>query len=231
MKNTKSTDSTNPESRQPSALPEQEEREVLYARSYLYRLISQALAYPRREIRELCGEEVRRRASEAAGLLGSEELSRALEVFMEQMDESSVAEMEAAYNRLCLVPLKCSFYETDYCQHSFIKAKELADVSGFYRAFKVELSVKERPDFICTELEFMGLLLLKEVYALDKRWKDQAAVCREAGLKFFKDHLAWWIPKFCSKLRKESSLGYYSSVASLLEKFMESEERHVKEKS
>ena len=131
--------------------------------------------------------------------------------------------LEGEYNRLFRTELACTPYETEYdplC--SMRKGQELSDILGFYTAFGLRLSddVKELPDHIAVELEFMSLLHLKEAYAIQNGWEDEVAICLEAQGKFLKDHLGRWIFSFCQGLEKSSRVGLYKSLSRLLGQFI-----------
>jgi TorA maturation chaperone TorD len=98
-------------------------------------------------------------------------------------------------------------YETECgLPHEFRQSQELADIAGFYRAFgfRVGASVRERPDHLATELEFMYLLTLKEAASVQQNLKEQVEICRSAQGKFLQDHLARWIHPFCMSLEKST---------------------------
>lgn len=113
-----------------------------------------------------------------------------------------LAELQAAYRRafgatgsLC--------YETEYgLPHEFRQSQELADINGFYRAFGFTNGgrVRERPDHLAVELEFMGILALKEAYTTQDGLVEHFEVCLEAQRKFLGDHLGRWIDKFAQSL-------------------------------
>jgi TorA maturation chaperone TorD len=126
------------------------------------------------------------------------------------------------------------FYETECgLPHEFRQSQELADISGFYRAFgfQVGATVRERPDHLATELEFMYLLTLKEALAVQQNLDEQAQICSDAQRKFLQDHLAGWIRPFCLSLEKttDSRLGEvglqspYLRLARLAEAFLAAE--------
>ena len=97
--------------------------------------------------------------------------------------------------------------------------------AGFYRAFGFENSTDsyQRPDYVGTELEFMYLLLLKHAYAVEQGWDEESQICEEAESKFVHEHLEWWIPSMCEKLRGASSCAFYKSLSNFLESFVKSE--------
>lgn len=90
-------------------------------------------------------------------------------------------------------------YETEIgVPNEFSQSQELADIAGFYRAFgfKVGGAVRERPDFLATELEFMGLLALKQAYAAQQGNTEHVEICSAAQASFLKDHLGRWTGLF-----------------------------------
>jgi len=98
-------------------------------------------------------------------------------------------------------------YETEFgLPHEFRQSQELADIAGFYHAFgfRTGAAVRERPDHLATELEFMYLLALKEAYAAENALVDEAEICIDAQRKFLEDHLARWIGPFCRSLERST---------------------------
>ncbi|HZT81652.1 MAG TPA: molecular chaperone TorD family protein [Gemmataceae bacterium] len=120
---------------------------------------------------------------------------------------------------------ECPPYETEYLpnEETFFRSQQLADISGFYRAFGVgpSHSRPERPDHLALELEFMAFVLTKKRLAFGPEGDgaeavEQAAVCDDAQAKFFRDHLAWWLPSFAAALRRKAGSGFYAAVAEVL---------------
>ena len=122
-------------------------------------------------------------------------------------------------------------YETELgLPHEFRQSQELADIAGFYQAFgfRIGAAVRERPDHLATELEFMYVLTLKEAYAIENELIDQVEICVDAQRKFLKDHLARWVSQFCSSMERSTTerLGKagldspYMRIAQLLEHFI-----------
>jgi DMSO reductase family type II enzyme chaperone len=169
-------------------------------RAKVYGFLSIAFLYPR----ENWTEDVDY-ALEAARGLGNPELNLAV-------DSTSLEQLQSEYLRAIGAsgPLT---YETEYgLDGSFRLSHELADISGFYKAFGFNVGgqVRERPDHLATELEFMHLLALKEWQAPNQ---DLAEICIDAQRKFLEDHLGRWLEAFAIRIAFESKDNLYSELA------------------
>lgn len=115
---------------------------------------------------------------------------------------------------------ECPPYETEYCpnEDTFYRSQQLADVSGFYRAFGLQVSagLRERPDYLPLELEFEAFLLMKARVAEASGGLEQVQVCRAARGAFFRDHLSWWAPSFALGVRRKAAGGLYYEAARVL---------------
>lgn len=107
-------------------------------------------------------------------------------------------------------------YETEVgLPHEFRQSQELADIAGFYRAFGFTVGgpVRERPDHLAVELEFMHVLALKEAYAAEKGIAEHVEICVDAQGKFLKEHLGQWIGVFAESLARSAANGPYPPLA------------------
>lgn len=117
-------------------------------------------------------------------------------------------------------------YETEYgLPHEFRQAHELADIRGFYRAFGFDMGgvVRERPDHLAVELEFLHVLALKEAYALLHGVAEQVEVCVAAQAKFLGDHLGTWVDLFAQSLALNTTDAPYLPLARFTAAFVQSE--------
>lgn len=134
------------------------------------------------------------------------------------------------YGRLFTGAGLCRSNENDYEKLSFSMTEKLADVAGFYDAFGFEVTagVGERPDFIGTELDFINLLLLKQAYALELGWSEQAEITARALNSFMESHFVEWVPKLCTALGELATAGgIYATAADALAALVASESRRL----
>jgi DMSO reductase family type II enzyme chaperone len=208
------------------------------ARECLYRFLSAVVAGPDSPgwyratdagDQELALEAARWLQAESDGC----DVSRLIEELQAPLDT-----LRAQYEKVfgIVVPKDCPPYETEYypSQETFGRSQHLADVAGFYRAFGIGLaqSVRERPDHLALELEFMAFLLLKKrmTYAAgdhDPAAGEQASICEQAHRDFFRDHLAWWVPAFAGNLRRKLHDGYLHALAEVLAAWVPAECRRL----
>ena len=87
--------------------------------------------------------------------------------------------------------------------------------------------VKDQPDFIGLELDFMRHLTAKEAQA----WADDDSQVAVEVLKqeqdFLNKHIIRWIPRFCDVMAKEARLGFYQGIAALTKGFVQDEAEKV----
>jgi DMSO reductase family type II enzyme chaperone len=184
--------------------------DLAMSRAKVYGFLSSAFLYPR----ENWTEDVVYALS-AAHLLGYKELDLALAPL-------DLNQLQSEYLRTIGIsgPL---LYETEYgLDGSFRQSHELADINGFYSAFGYNVggTVRERPDHLATELEFMHLLALKEWRAAEV---DQVEICLDAQRKFLEDHLGRWIEGFAIRVAFEAKDSLYSELARFTVAFVQEE--------
>ncbi|MBI2265167.1 MAG: molecular chaperone TorD family protein [Armatimonadetes bacterium] len=150
--------------------------------------------------------------------------SRKLPPLPEALFPDSPKSLEDEFRRLFGHTVSRDFppYETEYgSSHVFQQTQSLADITGFYRAFGLEVSTeqRQRPDHISVELEFMHFLAMKEVHALRNN-REGAGICEKAMRKFLDDHLLRWAPIFCDRLLAAHPDSFYGRMAEILKRFL-----------
>lgn len=154
----------------------------------------------------------------AHALTDSAGLTAAVTSLRDALAGSPLEDLAAVHNRLFAGEVPCSPCETEYEFDAFAKARQLADIAGFYRAFGLKTAAAEAApaDFIATELEFCAHLLVKEAWAASNGWDDRARVAREAHKSFVEDHLGRWVPTFCRALVSSEDVDAFFGAAACL---------------
>ena len=125
-------------------------------------------------------------------------------------------------------PVHCPPFATEFGQrHVFSKAQDLADISGFYKAFGLQISTVavDRADHICCLLEFLSFLALKQVNAISENNRDGADVTRDAEKKFLCEYVINWVPVFCEVLSAKARSDFFRMLAVFTREFVEAEEK------
>lgn len=125
--------------------------------------------------------------------------------------------LQAEHRRLFVRPL-VSPYQTSYGSASGGmggKTQQLADISGFYRAFGFQVG-GERPDHLGAELEFVALTCVKEAYARLSANPEGAEVCAQSRRTFLREHLGAWVPAFQQELLEHAAAPVFAAAAAVL---------------
>jgi len=192
---------------------------------YLYKMISLGLAYPDKD-----GWEFLEEFLPEAGLIFEGDIPSALLDLKDYFREHKPAleEMQSEYLSVFDMGRKVTPYETEYVREKIgRKPRLLADIAGFYKAFGFEVNTdaknREAIDHISVELEFMLLLYLKLVLAMDDRLQERVEIVKDAIRTFLKDHLAGWGLLYCSLVKESEAHEFYKKVCALLNMLLESE--------
>jgi DMSO reductase family type II enzyme chaperone len=197
------------------------EANAALARSAVYRLLSQAFAYPTPLVAGGLLEEDLPLAHAVSAWL-PEPVRRALGDAALALEGATADTLEAGYRAVFshVHSTDCPTYETDYTVKDVWKqTRELADLGGFYRAFGMQ-EQGERPDNICVELEFLHLASYKQAWAIVQREGEPEETCRAAQEAFLRDHLLKWVPGFALRVRALAGSGPYAAFADLAREFL-----------
>lgn len=103
------------------------------------------------------------------------------------------------------------------------------NAARYYQDAGLSVDVKEPPDHIAIELEFMHYLCSKEVAALSDNQVEDAHQFRERQIDFYFTALKPWAETFCETIRVGTDNGFYRNLADCLEHFLASCEQVYRE--
>jgi DMSO reductase family type II enzyme chaperone len=171
--------------------------EAALVRSQLYRLLALLYRYPAAEDLEAIRALSAGLDREAGAAAGPE--VRAVLPALAGVAAAGLAEAREAYVRAfghVTLP-DCPLYETACgLGDPFAQAQALADLTGFYRAFGLDMApaAGERADHLAVELEFMHYLAYREAFAQAHHGADAVATIRDGERRFLTYHLGRWAP-------------------------------------
>ena len=93
------------------------------------------------------------------------------------------------------------------------------EVQKRYREAGLTVDVKEPPDHIAIELEFMHHLCMKEAESSAAGDAQGVEKYRALQRDFYSNALQW-LPQFCAAIREGSTNPFYTELANCLERFM-----------
>jgi len=192
--------------------PMDAQKHSLLAQAILYKTLSTGFAYPDAEMMVAWrdGSFAETVTTALASLAMDDAPTNAL-----TRADADALNLDEEYTFLFLRGGGVAPYEASFLNRNLASNNELADVTGFYRAFGFEIaaSAKELPDHIAIEFEFLAVLCAKEAYAIENAWREQAEICEQARADFIAQHLGLWLNQFVERVRGKARLGFYPALA------------------
>jgi TorA maturation chaperone TorD len=114
----------------------------------------------------------------------------------------------------------------EYGQGEIVQqAPILADITGFYAAFGLEMppTVHERADHVSVECEFMSILATKEAWAVESVNQEAVEIFRDAQARFLEDHLGRWLPALARRIEEADPNGFYGELGGFAASFIAEE--------
>lgn len=91
-------------------------------------------------------------------------------------------------------------------------------IKRYYTDEGVRIEVKQPPDHIAVELEFMSLLSSKEASATRQQENAESNRLRSLQSDFFTFAMGW-VPEFCDQIREGAQTPYYSALGECLKHY------------
>jgi len=119
-----------------------------------------------------------------------------------------------------------SLYEMEFLKNKevFSLTQALADITGFYSAFGLQVETGERSDHLGVEAEFLSFLMLKEALALENNLPfESVEVCHQACKDFSEQHFFLWTCHLAENLIRQTVSPFYKAAGEFLKRFIEFE--------
>ncbi len=106
---------------------------------------------------------------------------------------------------------------------SRVMGDSTVDVRERYAEEGLDICLKEAPDHIAIELEFMYFLVFREVEAIKISDFGTAASYLERQKAFLETHLGIWVPEFASNVETNAQTTFYKDLARITKSFIKDE--------
>ncbi len=139
--------------------------------------------------------------------------------------ETEEEDLKVEYARLFVGPyeLQAPPYGSIYLdKERQLMGASTFEVIMFYQqaGLAMEHDLREPPDHIAIELEFMSYLISREADFLEKADTMNAQKVQHLSTQFFKKCLSPWVFPFCQKMKEATDHSFYTSLANCLFTFI-----------
>jgi len=134
-----------------------------------------------------------------------------------------IKSLEVDYSKLFLGPFRLLAppYGSVYLDSGGrVVGESTINIRNFYLDEGIDINIKEMPDHIAIELEFMYYLINKEINAINDGNDDRLGKSRNKQLYFLNEYVCCWISQFCRKVRDNSKTDFYKYLSELTETFV-----------
>jgi TorA maturation chaperone TorD len=127
------------------------------------------------------------------------------------------------YARLFVGPFKLLAppYGSFYLEDSRIMGDSTIHVGKCYANEDLDIVIKDAPDHIAMELEFMYYLVAKQTEAIRNANLPSIQSCQQKQFSFLQAHLGRWLPAFAKNVQKNAQTEFYRDLARLTETFVQ----------
>jgi TorA maturation chaperone TorD len=95
------------------------------------------------------------------------------------------------------------------------------DAIRCYKEEGLDVCLKEAPDHIAIELEYMYFLIFKELEATKNNDFESVSQYQEKQRTFLNNHLGAWIPDFTDKIEANAQTEFYKIIARITKNLIE----------
>jgi TorA maturation chaperone TorD len=193
------------------------------ARSVVYRRLADLFRPPGPELPGVLEE-----LESALGRLDSAALEAASRLTRSYFEHSDSCSLKVDHASLFVGPFTVPAppYGSVYLENNRqLMGDTTVAVQRYYREFGLDLSpdFKEAPDHICAELEFMHVLVVKELEAIDAAdYRQLSKIVRHQRL-FLENHPGAWMPAFSARITAHARNRFYGHLAEVARFFVAEE--------
>ncbi len=147
---------------------------------------------------------------------------------------SDVESLKIDYSKLFVGPygLLAPPYGSMYLEDTrMVMGNSTMDVRNKYEEEGLDIGLKEAPDHIAIELEFIYFLIFKEIKAIRNSDSGTAASYLEKQQVFLDTHLGIWVSEFADNVEINAQTEFYKNLARLTKSFVKKDLKSLSDNS
>ncbi len=131
--------------------------------------------------------------------------------------------LKTDYAQLFVGPFKLLAppYGSFYLEDGRIMGESTIDVRNWYEKEGLDVVIKDAPDHITMELEFMYYLIARQTQTTNKGNLQDIQLYQQKQKSFLYVHLAGWLPEFAENVQKNAHTDFYKKLAKLTKIFVQ----------
>ncbi len=111
-------------------------------------------------------------------------------------------------------------YGSFYLENNRIMGNSTIEIRKLYENEDLDIVVKDAPDHIALELEFMYYLVAKQIQVVNEKNLPDIQFYQQKQKSFLYSHLIMWLPEFAENVKKNAQTAFYRNLAQLTEMFV-----------
>ncbi|MBT3364041.1 MAG: molecular chaperone TorD family protein [Chloroflexi bacterium] len=138
-------------------------------------------------------------------------------------DIGELDQLKLEYTKLFIGPFESIAppYESVYFEkRRIVMADSTMEVQSLYRENGLNVDIKEAPDHIAIELEFMYYLIFKQIEAMTASDTETADAYLATQHDFLRNHLGRWITEFTGIIAQNAQTYFYKDLANVTGSFV-----------
>ena len=147
---------------------------------------------------------------------------------------SDIESLKVDYSKLFMGPyeLLAPPYGSVYLEDTRrVMGNSTMDVRNKYREEELDIGLKEAPDHIAIELEFMYLLIFKQVEAIRNSDAGNVAGYLRKQKAFLETHLGMWVSEFANNVEANAQTKFYKDLARFTKLFVKKDLKSLSDNS
>lgn len=111
-------------------------------------------------------------------------------------------------------------YGSFYLEDGKLMGESTVDVRGWYEKEGLDIVIKDAPDHVAMELEFMYYLITKQIQAAKDGNLQDVQICQEKQKTFLSTHLSRWLPGLVKNIQENAQTNFYRKLSTLTDIFV-----------